>query len=223
MDTQTIDNKEKNTTKRKPRGRKIVRRIKPIKKVIREGRKLGYMRVSTEKQDHALQRDALIAYGIAAEDIFQDKISGTKVSREGRDALIKFLVPGDTVVVWKLDRFSRSLRDILEKLEDFSKKGIFFVSITQAIDTTTPSGRAMMQMVGVFAELERETIRERVTAGIQAVRAANPEMKWGKKPSVEYDEKEVVKLLKTTSIREISKLTGVPKSTIFAIKKRNQK
>lgn len=223
MDRQASDIKRKKDLKRKPRGRKIVRREKPVKKEIRKPQILGYMRVSTEKQDHALQRDALLKYGVPEENIFQDTISGSKVTREGRDRLLKHLVEGDTVVVWKLDRFSRSLKDILDKLEDFMHRGIFFVSLTQQIDTTTPTGRAMMQMIGIFAELERETIRERVKAGIQASRAAEPNKKWGRKASVDYDEKEILTLLKTNSVRAVTKLTGVKKSTVQAIKERNRK
>lgn len=184
---------------------------------------MGYMRVSTEKQDHGLQRDALLKYGVVAEDIFQDTISGSKVTREGRDALFKFLVPGDTLVVWRLDRFSRSLRDMLEKLEMLTSRGIEIVSVTQNIDTRTPTGRAMIQMIGIFNELERETIRERVTAGIRAKRSADPAMKWGKKPKVDYDEAEILQLLKNNSVRGVARLTGVPKSTVQAIKDRNRK
>lgn len=214
---------EENKPKRKPRGFKIKPREKPKKdniKPIREPRKIGYMRVSTEKQDHTLQYNALVAAGVNPEDIFRDTISGSKVSREGRDACMKFLISGDTLMVWKLDRFSRSLKDILTQLDDFYKRGIGFISVTQSLDTTTPAGRAMIQMIGIFAEFERETIRERVKAGIQAVRAADPTRKWGRKPSVEYDEAEVLGLLKKNSVRAVAKMTGVPKSTVQLISTR---
>ena len=82
------------------------------------------------------------------------------------------LRPGDVVVVWKLDRLSRSLKDLLILMERIDKAGAGFRSLTEAIDTTTPAGRMMMQMVGAFAEFEREMIRERTQAGLQAARAA---------------------------------------------------
>lgn len=212
QDTDLID---KTSPKRKPRGRKI-RRVEKAKKKdekpTRAPLKIGYMRVSTEKQDHGLQRDALLAIGILEENIFQDTISGSKISREGRNACLKFLQPGDTLYVWRLDRFSRKLRDILEHLEMFVDKGIGFVSITQSLDTTSPTGRAMIQMIGIFAEFERETIRERVTAGIASKRQGR---RWGRKPAVDYDEAEIIKLLKLNhSQREVAAMTGVSKATV---------
>lgn len=210
--------------KRKPRGFKIKPRENKKKLPIintREPLKIGYMRVSTEKQDHTMQHSALIAAGVKPENIFQDTISGAKISREGRDACLKFLQPGDTLMVWKLDRFSRSLKDILTKLDDFAKVGIGFVSLTQSLDTTTPAGRAMLQMIGIFAEFERETIRERVKAGIAAARAADPTRKWGRRAAVEYDEAQVMQLLKKNSVRATAKITGLSKSAVQAIKKRN--
>lgn len=225
MDAQRIENMEENKPKRKPRGFKIKPRQKPKKDVIkntREPLKVGYMRVSTEKQDHTLQFDALVAAGVSPENIYKDTVSGSKITREGRDACMKFLLPGDTLMVWKLDRFSRSLKDILTHLDDFYKKGIGFISVTQSLDTTTPAGRAMIQMIGIFAEFERETIRERVKAGIQAARSADPNLRWGRKASVDYNEAEILSLLKKHSTRAVSKITGVPKSTIHIIKKRNK-
>ena len=226
MDTQATENKEKIQVKKKPRGRKIKRREKPKKVPITYSRnptKIGYMRVSTEKQDHALQYDSLVAAGVLPEHIFKDTISGSKVSREGRDACLKYMIPGDTLYVWKLDRFSRSLKDILNKLDEILAMGINFVSITQNLDTSTPTGRAMVHMIGLFSEFERETIRERVIAGIKAKRDSGEIERWGRKPTVEYDEKEVLNLLLKKSIREVSKITGVPKSTILNIKKRNER
>ena len=227
MDTQNTENKAKKKLKRKPRGRKIRREQKNKKKIvtkaIRGPRKIGYMRVSTEKQEHTLQYDALIGEGIAPDDIFQDTISGSKITREGRDACLKFLIPGDKLYVWKLDRFSRSLLDILTKLQKFEQENIGFVSITQNLDTTTPMGKLMVQIMGAFAEFERETIRERVKAGIKAKRESGEIKQWGRKPSVEYNEEEILHLLKENSIRKVSKITGVPKSTVGSIKKRNEK
>lgn len=189
----------------------------------RKPKKIGYMRVSTEKQDHSLQYDSLVSYSVKPENIFQDTISGSKINRSGLDKCLKSLVRGDVLVVWKIDRLGRRLYDLVDLMRKLDNMGVGFVSITQNIDTTTPQGRMMLQMLFVFAEFEREMIRERVKAGIQAARSTSPEMKWGRKRSVECDEDEILNLLMDHSIRDVSRITGVPKSTIHLIKKRNQK
>jgi len=228
VDKEGIEMTDENKPKRKPRGFKIKPREKPKKVIIintREPLKIGYMRVSTKKQDHALQNDALILAGVLPENIFKDTISGAKVADDGpgREACLAFLQPGDTLMVWKLDRFSRKLLDVLKHIEILGKKNIHFVSLTQNLDTSTSMGMAMVQIMAVFADLEREQIRERVKAGIAATRSEHPDMKWGKKPKVAYDESEVMHLLKKNTVRAVAKITGVPKSTIQQIKKRNQK
>ena len=223
MDTQATEIIEVNKPKRKPRGKKIRPREKPPKKALREGKLIGYMRVSTKEQDNALQYNSLVANGVKPDDIFQDTISGSKISRVGLDKCLDSLVPGDVLLVWKIDRFSRSLYDMVDLMRKLEAKQVGFRSTTQQIDTTEPSGRLMLQMLFVFAEFERETIKERVKAGIQAARSADPNLRWGRKASVAYDEAEVLSLLKKNSVRAVAKLTGVPKSTIQQIKKRNQK
>ncbi len=131
---------------------------------------LGYTRVSKgEEQNPALQRKALEEAGV--ERIFEEKASGARWDRPELQRLMDQLRPGDVVVVWKLDRFSRSLKDLLILMERIDKAGAGFRSLTESIDTTTPAGRMMMQMVGAFAEFEREMIRERTQAGLQAARA----------------------------------------------------
>jgi DNA invertase Pin-like site-specific DNA recombinase len=131
---------------------------------------LGYTRVSKgEEQNPALQRKALA--GAAVERVFEEKASGSRWDRPELQRLMDQLRPGDVVVVWKLDRLSRSLKDLLILMERIDKAGAGFRSLTESIDTTTPAGRMMMQMVGSFAEYEREMIRERTQAGLQAARA----------------------------------------------------
>src|ERR1035437_6166062 len=109
MDTQPIEIIDVNKPKRKPRGKKIRPREKPPKKQLREGKLIGYMRVSTKEQDNALQFDALTSNGVKADDIFSDKISGSKINREGLNKCLAQLVPGDVLIVWKVDRLGRSL------------------------------------------------------------------------------------------------------------------
>jgi DNA invertase Pin-like site-specific DNA recombinase len=103
--------------------------------------------------------------------LFEEKASGGRWDRPELHRLLDHLRPGDVVVVWKLDRLSRSLKDLLHIIEKIGTAGAGFRSLTEAIDTTTPAGRMMMQMVGAFAEFERAMIRERTSAGLAAARA----------------------------------------------------
>jgi len=130
---------------------------------------IGYARVSTLDQDPALQLDALAAAGCTK--VFDDRASGARADRPGLRQALDYVRDGDVLVVWKLDRLSRSLKDVLHIMERIAQAGAGFRSITENIDTTTPAGRMMMQMVGSFAEFERAMIRERTSAGIAAARA----------------------------------------------------
>ncbi len=130
---------------------------------------IGYARVSTDDQDTAAQVAALKAAG--CERIFREKASGGRWDRPELNRLLDQLRQGDVLVVWKLDRLSRSLRDVLTLMERLGETGAGFRSLTEAIDTTTPAGRMMMQMVGAFAEFERAMLRERTKAGLDAARA----------------------------------------------------
>jgi DNA invertase Pin-like site-specific DNA recombinase len=131
---------------------------------------LGYARVSKgEVQDTRMQETALRTAGV--ERIFTERASGGRWDRPQLHRLLDQLRPGDVVVVWKLDRLSRSLKDLLHLMEQIADAGAGFRSVTEAIDTTTPAGRMLMQMVGSFAEFERAMIRERTQAGLAAARA----------------------------------------------------
>jgi DNA invertase Pin-like site-specific DNA recombinase len=131
---------------------------------------LGYLRVSKgDGQSTAPQRLALREAG--CERFFEEVASGGRWDRPELHRLLDQLRPGDVAVVWKLDRLSRSLKDLLHLMERIQGAGAGFRSLTEAIDTTTPAGRMMMQMVGSFAEFERAMIRERTSAGLAAARA----------------------------------------------------
>ena len=130
--------------------------------------RFGYARVSTQDQEIACQISALTAAG--CERIFQEKVGGGRWSRPELERLLDQLRPDDVVVVWKLDRLSRSLKDLLVILEKIGNAGAAFQSLTEPVDTTTPAGRLMIQMVGAFAEFEREILRERTQAGLVAAR-----------------------------------------------------
>jgi len=129
--------------------------------------KYGYARTSTDEQTTALQLAALKRAQCSS--IFEDKgLSGASVKRPALARCLKTLRAGDTLIVWKLDRLGRSLRDLIAMLDDLRARGVKFHSLTEAIDTTTSTGRAMWQMIGVLAELERSLISERTRAGVKA-------------------------------------------------------
>ena len=143
--------------------------VKPAKSTSK-GLLIGYARVSKgDDQSNILQARALRAAGCRR--IFEEAASGGRWDRPELHRMLDQVREGDTVVGWKLDRLSRSLKDVLHIMERIEKAGAGFRSITEAIDTTTAAGRMMMQMVGAFAEFERAMIRERTSAGLAAARA----------------------------------------------------
>ncbi len=131
--------------------------------------KVGYIRVSKHEQHEDLQRDALTA--AKCDKLFTDKISGATAQRKGLEEALAYLRPGDTFVVWKLDRAGRSLNHLMELLKDLQNREISFISLTEQIDTTTPSGKLIFHLLGALAEFERDLIRERTNAGLAAAKA----------------------------------------------------
>ena len=145
--------------------------------------KYGYARTSTDDQTTALQLAALRKAG--CKTIHEDKgVSGVIGKRPALSRCLTALQPGDTLIVWKLDRLGRSLRDLIAMLDDLKQRGVKFQSLTEAIDTETPTGRAMWQMIGVLAELERSLIAERTRAGVKAAQGRG--VKFGRKPKLSH-------------------------------------
>ena len=138
------------------------------------GMKIGYCRVSTKDQNPDMQLRALKKAG--CKTIYTDKDSGTVRRRIYLERCLNELKAGDVLVVWKLDRLGRSLRDLIALLDDLKARDIAFRSLTEAIDTTTPTGRAMWQIVGILAELERSLLLERTQAGRAAAQARGVKM-----------------------------------------------
>lgn len=130
---------------------------------------IGYARVSTQDQNPELQLDALRKGG--CEQVFQEKPAGTLRERPELAACLRTLRQGDTLVVWKLDRLARSLKDLVEIIHDLEKRGIGFRSLTESIDTTSTGGRLVFHIFGALAEFEHALIRERTLAGLSAARA----------------------------------------------------
>ncbi len=135
-------------------------------------RHLGYTRVSTASQDAQLQLDALVDSGVQKRDVFSDVTSGsrTAIERPGMKRLMDYVEPGDTVVVWRIDRLGRSLIDVLNTVNLLGDKGVKIRSLSDGIDPETTSGRLMLGMLATLAEHERELITERVNAGIAAAK-----------------------------------------------------
>ena len=136
-----------------------------------QSRLFGYARVSTADQDLSLQRQALIAYGVPEDAIFEEHASGGTMNRRQLSYLLRAAHPGDTVVVWKLDRFGRTLKGIIETVEWLVKEQVNLVSITEKIDTASAMGRVFFHIIAAFAQLERDLISERTKAGMKAARA----------------------------------------------------
>lgn len=178
--------------------------------------KIGYARVSTDDQDTALQEEALQRAG--CERIFSEHASGGRWDRPQLQAMLDFLRPGDTVVVHRLDRLSRSLKDLIHILEKIEISGATFTSISERIETDTPAGRAMLQIAGVFAEFERSIIRDRTLAG---VRRAQANGKHCGRPSRLTDEQkaEIARLVRSgqKSQAEVARLFSADPATVCRI------
>src|SRR5579864_3507820 len=130
---------------------------------------VGYARISTSDQTLNLQKDALEKIGCS--HIFTDTISGATTERQGLDAALAYVREGDSLVVWKLDRLGRSLKHLIDTITTLNNRKIGFKSLTENIDTTTSGGKLVFHFFGALAEFERDLIRERTNAGLQAARA----------------------------------------------------
>jgi len=176
---------------------------------------VGYARVSTDDQTLALQLDALQAAG--CEKVFRDTISGAKTERPELTKALDHVRNGDMLVVWRLDRLGRSLSHLIELIQTLEGRGVGFKSLTEQIDTTTSGGKLIFHIFGALAEFERNLIRERTMAGLQAARARGRKGGRPKKPNT--DTKIVMaKRLHAdpnNSIAEICKTLGVSRATLY--------
>lgn len=184
------------------------------------GTRLGYVRVSTGKQDETLQHDALDGAKVLKRNRYVDHgVSGTKTSRPGLDALLADAQPGDTIVVYRLDRLGRSTLHIAQLLADLTERGIYIESIADGLNSSTPMGRAMLQMASIFAEMERNIIAERTTAGLAAAKAQG---RTGGRPKA-TDSKQARQAQKLRdggeSVPDIARALGVSVATVYRITK----
>jgi len=178
---------------------------------------IGYARVSTQDQTLNLQQDALEKIGCSK--IFTDTASGAKVERKGLEEALTYVRGGDTLVVWRLDRLGRSLKHLIETITRLNNRKIGFKSITENIDTTTSGGKLIFHIFGALAEFERDIIRERTNAGLQAARARG---KRGGRPKTKtLDTPKKIALAqslydnKDNTIDEICKMLNISRATLY--------
>ena len=176
--------------------------------------KIGYARVSTQDQDLSLQLDALKRAD--CEQIYEEKVSGKNTERPELANCLKALRAGDTLVVWRMDRLGRSLKDLVEIVTNLEAKGIHFVSLTEKIETGTATGKLMFHVFASMAEFERNLISERTRAGLAAARARG--RIGGRKPSLSEKDIEHAKLLlrnPKVTVTEVAERFGVTRQTIY--------
>jgi DNA invertase Pin-like site-specific DNA recombinase len=174
---------------------------------------VGYARVSTADQNLDLQLNALRAAG--AERIVTEQASGSRVNRPGLMELYKVLRPGDTLVVWKLDRLSRSLRDLLDIINQLHGREVGFQSLTEKIDTTSAGGKLIFHVIGALAEFERSMIVERTNAGLDAARKRG--VRLGPPEKISAEQWQVIKdmIAEDRPIAQIARLFNVHRMTIY--------
>ncbi len=173
---------------------------------------IGYARVSTLDQDPALQLDALKAAG--CERLYEEKASGAKEDRPELAKALDHMRKGDVLVVWKLDRLARSLKQLVLILEDLGLRGIGFRCLAPAIDTTTPEGRLLYSITAAFAEFEREIIRQRTRAGLKTALARG--RKGGRPKALTPDKIAKAKAMlrdPTISVAAVAEMLGVSRAT----------
>lgn len=175
---------------------------------------IGYARVSTQGQHDTLQTDALKAAG--CHRIYTDHASGARASRPELDRMLEALREGDIVVVWKLDRLGRSVQNLVDLMSRFQRVGVGFRSLTEQMDTTTPGGILIFNLFAALAQFERDLIKERTNAGLQAARARG--RTGGRPKSLTSTDVAMITQLynaKTITVKEIATRFGVSRSTIY--------
>lgn len=176
---------------------------------------IGYARVSTDDQNLNLQRDALKQAGCTK--IYEDRLSGAAVARPGLERALEVARAGDVLVVWRLDRLGRSLKDLIGMMETLSARGIELHSLSESIATNSSSGQLIFHLFGALAEFERHLIRERTQAGLSAARARG--RKGGRPKALEPAKRRLALKLyeeRQHTIAEICRLMGISKPTLYS-------
>lgn len=185
---------------------------------------IGYARVSTDDQRLDMQQDALVKEGVEFEWIYDEHVSGAKTKRPKLDECMKALRKGDTLVVYRLDRLGRNLRELIDILDLLEKHEIGFKSLSESIDTTTPGGRLIFHIFGAVAQFERDVISERTKAGLKAARARGA--RGGRRPKL--SKKQVMQaqhMLQdpTVTMGDVAKMFSVAPATVYRAIEREEK
>lgn len=177
---------------------------------------VGYARVSSETQNLQSQLDALIAEGVDPDNVYSEKINGSLKNRPAWDECLKFLRKGDVLVVWKLDRLGRSLRNLMDIIDELNSRGIGFKCLTAPIDTTSPEGIMLYQLMSVFAQYEKSISAQRCAAGRKAARERG---QVGGRPTKANDEVlSRIMELKTEgemSVAQIGEAVGISRASVY--------
>lgn len=176
--------------------------------------KVGYARVSTADQHLRMQEDALRSAG--CEEVFTDVISGTKSQRPGLDKALAYVREGDTIVVWKLDRLGRSIQHLIQLMTSLNERKIGFQSMRENIDTLTSGGKLIFHMFSALAEFERDLIRERTEAGLQAARVRG---RMGGRPP-QLDNRQINRMIEIynegkSTVAEIIKIYDISRPSFY--------
>ncbi|WP_396956560.1 recombinase family protein [Nitrosomonas sp.] len=174
---------------------------------------IGYARISTQDHNLELQRKALITAG--CKKIFEDKVNGTRADRPGLAKMLEVLREGDTLIVWKLDRLGRPVKQLVDLISDLHKHGVEFRSLTDSIDTSTPSGRFFFHIMVSLAEMERELTVERTRVGLEVAKQLG--RKGGRKPKMTDSKIESAKELLASGMppKDVAKNLGVSIPTLY--------
>jgi DNA invertase Pin-like site-specific DNA recombinase len=194
--------------------RKAARKPAKAAAAAAAGMLIGYARVSTLEQNLDLQKDALAKAG--CQQTFEDRESGAKTERPGLAKVLEALRPGDTLVVWKLDRLGRSLKHLVETVQTLNAKGIGFKSLQESIDTTTSGGKLVFHVFAALAEFERDIIRERTQAGLAAARARGRQ--GGRPPGRDERKRAAAVALsqdENRSVVEICRMLGISRTSYY--------
>ena len=175
---------------------------------------VGYARVSTLDQKLHLQLDALREAG--CDRVFTDHVSGAKAERPGLLKALDYVRSGDTLVVWRLDRFGRSLKDLVQKVAALEEQGVDFRSLQESIDTTSPTGKLVFHLFGALSEFERDLVRERTLAGLASARARGRQ--GGRPRSMDEQKVKLASRLMQDpelSVGEVCAAVGVSSATLY--------
>jgi len=175
---------------------------------------VGYARVSTQDQNLELQHDALNA--VHCERIFEDKMSGAKATRPGLTDALTFMRSGDTLVIWKLSRLGRTMKQLIETVQMLEERGIQLKSLHESIDTTTATGKLLFHMIAAFAQFERDNMIENTRAGLDAARARGK--KGGRPKKLDAKKIAMAKELRkdpNRTVKEICEVMGISRATFY--------